>query len=68
MTTQQFAWLPTKVWNMKTRDFYYSYIWFCWYWDSGNRHKGLRLYRLTDDPYEQPLKNHPFVRTTTNRW
>lgn len=65
-TVQRFAWLPITVWNMKTKDFEYTFIWLCWYWDTGKQNSST-LYRLTDED-KPPMMSHRFLRTNTNRW
>ena len=67
-TKQRLALLPKRVWNMKTRHFYYQYIWFVWFWDDGTDESDAKHYRLSDDINEKPMTHHRYVRTHTNRW
>jgi len=71
MTKQRFAWLPTIVWNMKSRNYRYTVAWLVWYWDdgTGEEDKPTHFHRLSDDPYEDTRlwKRHK-TRTNTNRW
>ena len=64
---QKFALLPKSVWNMKSKNYCQTLIWFCWYWDSGEHYSKTKYYRLTDDE-EQPMQWHRFIRTSTNSW
>ena len=71
MNKQKFAWLPKMVWNMKTKDYRYTLIWLCWYWDDGSNEKDKPscYHRLSDDPYEDTrLWDRHRVRSTTNLW
>lgn len=69
MDKQKFAWIPTVVWNMKTRWYRNTVIWLCWYWeDEDKKEVSSTFYRLSDDPNEEPMTSHPRCRTSTNRW
>lgn len=64
---QKFAWKPTVVWDMQTKDFRFRIIWLCWYWDCGDDKSNIELYRLTDED-EAPITYKRYVRTNNNRW
>lgn len=70
MIKQKFAWLPTRVWYMKTRYYRYVWIWLSWYWDSGKgEDKPSGFHRLSDDPNEDTrLWSRNKTKSHTNRW
>ena len=65
MEKQKFAWKPKKVWNMKTRDFRYTWIWLCWYWDDGSTDEGDTFFCLSSG---EPMTNERYCRSNTNTW
>lgn len=67
-TIEKFAWLPKRVWNMKRQHYRYTYVWFGWYWDSGEQTCKTNFYRLSDDPYETPMQLNRYCRSNTNKW
>jgi len=67
-TKEKFAWLPKRVWNMKSRNYKYTIIWLCWYWDDRESKCEINFYRLSEDPYETPMQHKRYCRTNTNKW
>jgi len=67
-TKEKIAWLPKRVWNMKSGNYKYTTIWLCWYWDDGESKCKINLYRLSEDPYEPPMQYKRYCRTNTNKW
>jgi len=65
MSKQKFAWTPKRVWNMKTKDYHFSYIWLCWYWDDGYDSNDV-FFRLTDED-EFPMTHKRYTRLN-NIW
>ena len=70
MSKQKFAWKPTRVWNMKTKHYRYTWIWFAWYWmDKDEPDKPSGYHRLSDDPYEDTrIWTRNKTRMNSNRW
>ncbi len=65
MSSQNFAWKPKLIWNMKTKHYYFSWVWLCWYWDDGYD-SDLKLFRLTDE--EDPMTHKRYTRMRSNHW
>lgn len=71
MNKQKFAWVPTRVWNMKFKKYQYSYIWLVWYWYDEDNLKDTpsEFHILSDNPFEDTrmwIRNK--VRSSTNKW
>lgn len=68
MTKQRFAWLPTKVWNMRNKKYKFDYIWLAWYYEDTTVHT-CTFFKLTDtsDP-EVSLQAHNKFITRNNIW
>ena len=64
MSIEKFAFRSTRVWNIKGKEYYYEWIWLCWYWEDCSEYDQTDYYTL--DGYK--LKNHSKVRSSTNRW
>ena len=63
MSIEKFAFRPTRVWNIKGKEYYYEWIWLFWYWEYCDEY-AHDCYTL--DGYK--LKNNSKVRSSTNRW
>ena len=71
MSAQKFAWKPTKVWNMKSKDYRYTMLWLCWYWDDDINEDDTPsdFHSLSDDPYEDTrMWQRNKTRMNSNRW
>ena len=68
MTKQKFAWKPKRVWNMKTKLYYFSWIWLCWYWDDGHD-SDVKFFKLTDEDEDEVLMTQKrYTRMRSNLW
>lgn len=64
-TKQKFAWIPKLVWNMKTKHYKYTWIWFCWYWEK-NYDSDARFFSLVEK--DNVLMLHHRLTRINNYW
>lgn len=60
---QKFAWKPKKVWNMRTKNEHFSWIWLCWYWNDG--YDSDEIYYTYKD---EKITLRRYTRMRSNYW
>ena len=73
MSIQKFAWIPMRVWDIRTRDYGYIIVWLSWYWVEEGKEKEpdkpSNYHFLSDDINEDTrLWYRNKCKTNTNRW